>query len=1371
MLRPSLSLTKRRVAGAAATALVLLVAACVWRLSAGPVAVDWLKPAVERALAGQVQGGAAKLDQVSLVWFPAERSLGLRLDGLKLVDGRGRSVAEAHRLEAAFALDALQGFQFAPGRVSADRFFAAVSVSPQGRYALGYDAAGAPATGGASAALDRLLLDVTGAPKPGRSLSYLRTVDLEGGRVALRQVGGGLAWVADVRRFAFHKTTDRLSADVDVQMEGGDHPAALKASGRAAVGLSGAFVRAEVDNLTPARVFPAVGATAPLSGLDAVVQGRGSLAYDFKSGVRAADVAFEAGRGVLRFGSAAQAFKSAQVQAAFAPATGEVVLSAFKVEAERTRLDLTGRFRLTPEDLARKQPARLEYLIAGPRFVWRLAADAPPQDLYDVLVRGRLIPQRKRLEIDEARATVAGAPIAAHGALFRDAQDRLGAQLDAQIRGDVGSDQIFAFWPQDFARSIRDYLHRSILGGRFTAATFHLNAHPGHMHSEGLDNEELNLAFGFDSAAFRFASEFPAITDGRGRAVLQGNRFDLDLDEGRAGGVTLSQGLVEMPSFRIHGAVATYRFVARGAVPDLLGVIDGPKLHLISGAGFDRARTSGEGAVKVEVRRPMLYEVPRKDLRIQYEGVIQKGGLTNAALGWDLTDAALAIKGDENGFTLKGAGAAGPYRGQIAFLCDFGESLNHARLVSLDGNIDAAILGGPSGRMSPFAGRFVLKDGGGSGQVHAAAFNGRAAWKDGDGPERFVLVGWGDGTGLRRAEAPFTRGLPDRFPAALRLSRAGDLWKGTLKADALSGLVSFTAGQRPRLVYEADMTPLKARRLGLAQLPLFETPRRLVVDATWAGPEGTADVRAGGLALQLAWAKGEHRVKANLGAADLAALGLPPLFGGGAPAPLSATWRSSGPGLAGTGQLADTAFRFQTAPVRGGGEVIVAAADLDRNALRRLGLPSSLQVDGSTGLVARVVKSDRAPPGGRIELDLGRAELALAGGEWRKPSGRPGRATIDFVKDPSGAVKLTRIAVQTDGLDLEGSGLLAGGKLATAEFDRARIAGLLDASIKIEHEPLTGDLSLTVKGRQFDARRWFSHGSEPAAPAVAQAGAQVAARAPDPSPLHIDAAFDSVRLTEDTRLEDVRVAGVWGGPSVIRLDLSAATVNGGRLKGKLFPQGGGTALSVETTDAGVAASGLFGVKDLKGGRATITGRLVDGGADLNVEVHDVRVVHAPAMAQLLTVASFKGLADTLNGDGVLFERVIAPVQVRGSRLVLGEARATGSALGITAEGVAWLDSNRIDIHGTLAPAYALNSAVGGVPVLGQLLTSRKGEGFIGLGYAAKGPIEKPQVLVNPLSLMTPGILRRMFESSQPPHDPGRVSAAPQRTASDGGSGE
>lgn len=1355
MLKLSVS-HPRRVWAIVGAIVAVVVLAGVWRLSAGPMAANWLKPAIEQAIAGQVEGGRARLDQVSVGWFPDEHAFGLRLDGLRLDDGRGRAVARAHRLDAALALDALPGLELTPARLSADHFFAAVSVSPQGRYALGYEAAGAPKAAGAPAALDELLLELTGKPRLDRRLSFVRLVSLTDGRVALRQIGGGPAWTADVRRLVFRKSGGQVTADAEVTVEGDRRPAIVDAYGRASVGLSDAFVRADVENLVPARIFPSVGPTAPLSGLDAVVQGRGSLAYDFHSGVRAADIAAEAGPGAWRFGGAVQAFKSAQIAANYMPATREVVLSAFRVEAERTRLDLTGQFRLDPEDAARKSPARLEYRIAGPSFVWRLADDAPPQELHDVLVRGRLIPQQKRLEFDEARATVAGAPLSAHGVVFRDAHDRVGAQLEARIAGRVGPDQIFAFWPKRFVWGVRGYLRRAILDGRFSNVAFRLNARPGDMRPEGLNNDELSLRFGFDGGAFRFAGEFPAITDGEGQAVLKGDRFDLDLDAGRIGDVALSQGTVEMPTFRVRGADAVYRFAAQGPVRDMLAVLDGPKLHLISGAGFDRTRTSGEAAVDIEVRRPMLFAAPKDSLKVAYAGVIRDGGLKDAALGWDLADAALELKGDEKGFTLRGRGGAGPYKGGLKFDCDFGREGKHGQLLALDGTLDASILGGPEGRASPFAGRFTLGRDGGSGFVHAAVFSGRVGWKDGDGPNRFLLQGWGDGVGLRRAGAPFTQGLPDRFPAEVRFDRSGAVWRGPIRADALSGAVTFTAGAQPRLVYETDVTPLKARRLGLAQIPLFDTQRSLVVDATWSGPQGTADVRSGGLVLQLGWGGGEHRVRADLTPADLTALGLPPLSMGGASVPVTAVWSGAGDRIAGSGQAADTPFHFQTAPAGDGGQVLMAQMDLDQNALRRLGLPAALRMDGKAGVLARVSTSDRSEPTGRIELDLGRADLSIEGADWRKPAGRPGRATIDFAKEATGAVRLTHVTAQSDGLDLDGSAVLVDGKVQSADFDRTRLAGLIDASIRLAREA-GGELDVDVKGRQFDARRWFRRAREQGG--AGEAGG-AATHAPQPAPVKIDAAFDQVQLTDDTRLDDVRVAGVWGGRQSTRLDIAAQTVNGGRVRGRLFPQGGLVAVAAETTDAGEVAKGLFGVKDLKGGSARITGHLVEGGADLQVELHDVRVVHAPAMAQLLTVASFKGLADTLNGEGVLFNHVVAPLEVRGSRLVLGEARATGSALGITAEGVADLQAGKMDIRGTLAPAYAINSAMGAVPVLGQLLTSRKGEGIVGLGYYAKGAIDKPQVMVNPLSLVTPGILRRMFEAGPAPAD----VAAPSSSA-------
>ena len=65
-----------------------------------------------------------------------------------------------------------------------------------------------------------------------------------------------------------------------------------------------------------------------------------------------------------------------------------------------------------------------------------------------------------------------------------------------------------------------------------------------------------------------------------------------------------------------------------------------------------------------------------------------------------------------------------------------------------------------------------------------------------------------------------------------------------------------------------------------------------------------------------------------------------------------------------------------------------------------------------------------------------------------------------------------------------------------------------------------------------------------------------------------------------------------------------------------------------------------------------------------------------------------------------------------------------------------------------------------------VLTGPRGEGLFGITFGIKGSMERPQVIVNPLSLITPGIFRRSLPDGArgPPHHPRERPAAPRRTA-------
>ena len=73
-----------------------------------------------------------------------------------------------------------------------------------------------------------------------------------------------------------------------------------------------------------------------------------------------------------------------------------------------------------------------------------------------------------------------------------------------------------------------------------------------------------------------------------------------------------------------------------------------------------------------------------------------------------------------------------------------------------------------------------------------------------------------------------------------------------------------------------------------------------------------------------------------------------------------------------------------------------------------------------------------------------------------------------------------------------------------------------------------------------------------------------------------------------------------------------------------------------------------------------------------------------------------------------------------------------------------MGKDAVDLNGTIVPAYTINSLIGKVPVLGPLLTGEKGGGIFAASYKIKGPVDKPEMVANPLSALAPGFLRKLL---------------------------
>ena len=169
------------------------------------------------------------------------------------------------------------------------------------------------------------------------------------------------------------------------------------------------------------------------------------------------------------------------------------------------------------------------------------------------------------------------------------------------------------------------------------------------------------------------------------------------------------------------------------------------------------------------------------------------------------------------------------------------------------------------------------------------------------------------------------------------------------------------------------------------------------------------------------------------------------------------------------------------------------------------------------------------------------------------------------------------------------------------------------------------------------------------------------------------------------------------------------------------------------------------IKGFQDGKLEYESIISKEGSDSNLIITDFKVSKVPALAQLLTLASLQGIADTLSGEGIRFESFEMKSDSAGNVLNIEEAIALGPAVSILFEG--YVDKGKIvSLRGTLVPATKLNSIIASIPVIGDILVGKKaGEGVVGVSFKMKGPPKNIKTTVNPIKTLTPRFIVRAVE--------------------------
>ncbi len=390
-----------------------------------------------------------------------------------------------------------------------------------------------------------------------------------------------------------------------------------------------------------------------------------------------------------------------------------------------------------------------------------------------------------------------------------------------------------------------------------------------------------------------------------------------------------------------------------------------------------------------------------------------------------------------------------------------------------------------------------------------------------------------------------------------------------------------------------------------------------------------------------------------------------------------------------------------------------------------LGLPKGMIRGTSSGRVAITIPKIGAPQLS-LTADLQGTSVAIPELGWAKSAGA--QAKLEVEARLSSPPSVSRLSFSGAGLSAQGSvAFRANGRLDTARFDRVILGGWLDGAVEIKG---TNPLAFAVTSGAIDFRKFPSSEQRDTSGGASAAGSPLVLR------------LSEFRVTDSIRLNGFRGDFILGSAGV-KGQFSAQLGGTVPITGGVLPETNGIGVRVVTSDAGAAlkAAGLFdsaagGSADLYLSPSTQSG-VYSGRAKLA----NFRVKNDNILADLLNAISVVGLLEQLNGSGIVFNQAEGDFVLTPDQVSISRSSAIGASMGVSLEGTYQTATGRIRMGGVLSPIYLLNG-------VGAILT-RKGEGLFGFTFRLDGTADVPKILVNPLSILTPGMFREIFRRPPP----------------------
>lgn len=603
--------------------IALLAGIVFWRLTDGPVAINFLVPYAEEALSEVVKDTTVEVAETYVAWNADRRAVEVRVLNAAARGGDGEVIASFPSVGVELSLRALVQGSFAPTVIEIKGAAINLVRDAEGGFFLGSEIIAQEDTGsvtvappkgrdevaGSSAALQSVLDELLSQPDPSLPLAFLREVRIVGGTILLDDRRADVLWYAPEASISLRRDAAGLAGEIDLALDLGAERATLDGAFLYDQSMETLDLAATLANLPPASLVPAASELRPLSGFSASLGG--NVTASMSLGGRVDFLRF-----TLTLGA------------------GDLAVAGVLPEALPVRgMEVKGRF------------------------------DGPTQELF---VDGGSL----RLGSEEQ----AGPEINFEGKL--QVRDRVFHASGSVETADVKVDELGHYWPPIASPNGREWVLENVRRGVAEAARVEVSASVPEDDLEAVEIHSVTGSLKYSGLDIHFLRPMPPITEVEGTANFDAAGMHFQPTGGRLGELEVQPSDIKIGGFDRDGPESmSIRSRVEGPVRDALLLLNHERLKLIDNLGIEPEDTGGTATTDLSFDFPLIAALSFDDVELSADAKVQDASVRQVLFGQDATNGQLDIAVTNTQMQLTGPVELGGVPGSVDWFEPFDSSL------------------------------------------------------------------------------------------------------------------------------------------------------------------------------------------------------------------------------------------------------------------------------------------------------------------------------------------------------------------------------------------------------------------------------------------------------------------------------------------------------------------------------------------------------------------------------------------------------------------------------------------------------------------------------------------------------------------------